>query len=366
MTDYTEREAALAQELDDIKNVDDEVESDESAADLFTISSFGVDYTVEFLVKKIRSRQFYIPHFQRKYVWSKNQASRFIESLLLGLPVPGIFLFKESESQKHLVIDGQQRLKSVRFFYDGLFNDKKFRLSGLKSKWDGLAYDELEEDDRLRLDDGVIHTTVFKQELPQEGMDSVYEVFERINTGGVKLSSQEIRSCILYGEFNDLLFELNARDSWREVYGPESVRLKDIELILRFFAFWEWGEEYKRPVTKFFSDYMERRRNPGPEMLQRMRSIFCDTIDLVHAAAPQRAFRPERALNTAFYDSFCVACAEAVDQDAIDVGGVASAYEELARHDDYKAAISSSTAGEESVTNRFRIAREVVARYVAA
>ena len=84
-------------------------------------SSYGADYPVDGLVKRINAEDIYIPEFQRGYVWSLNQASRFIESLLLGLPVPGIFVAKDEETKKLLVIDGQQRLKSLQFFYNGMF-----------------------------------------------------------------------------------------------------------------------------------------------------------------------------------------------------------------------------------------------------
>ena len=105
-----------------MSNSDEEVEvedvkEDESlVGNLFNLSSYGVDYPIESLVSRLNRKSFYIPDFQRKFVWSKNQASRFIESILLGLPVPGIFVFKEEETGKHLVIDGQQRLKSLTYF----------------------------------------------------------------------------------------------------------------------------------------------------------------------------------------------------------------------------------------------------------
>ena len=354
-------EEHLKRELEDLENVQDDEEPDESGADLYTISSFGVDYTVEFLVKKLQTGQFYIPDFQRRYVWSMAQASRFIESLLLGLPVPGIFLFKETDSPKHLVIDGQQRLKSVQFFYQKEFNGKLFKLSGLKSKWNGLTYEELEDNDRLRLDDGVIHTTVFRQDAPQEGMASVYEVFERINTGGVKLSAQEIRSCVLYGEFNNLLFELNRDENWRLIYGPESVRLKDVELILRFFTFLSRYQDYKRPVNNFLSDYMESNRNPSDAFLKEKSDLFRRTVSLVSDGVGRRAFRPERALNTAVYDSFMVAVGSCIEAEhPVSAESVGKAYDTLMANSAYREATGSSTAGEESVKARFPIAQRAV------
>ncbi len=140
----TEKQLAESaeQELEDIRNVDDAMEGEDESlsGELYSISSYGVDHNVEALVKRINSEQYYIPTFQRQYVWTQNDASRFIESLLLGLPVPGLFLYKEQDSAKHLVIDGQQRLKSLQRFYKGIFDKKKFQLTGLKSKWADMAF----------------------------------------------------------------------------------------------------------------------------------------------------------------------------------------------------------------------------------
>ena len=157
----------LKEELEELNNLEDVYEDIVTTSDLFSISSFGVDYPVETLVSRMRSELFYIPDFQRQFVWSQNQSSRFVESLLLGLPVPGIFLFKEPETGRHLVIDGQQRLKSLLFFCDGLFKGREFRLTGLESEWEGQTHITLSDADRARLADAVIHATVFKQDLPQ-------------------------------------------------------------------------------------------------------------------------------------------------------------------------------------------------------
>jgi len=108
---------------DDVHEVVENVESDEEFYPVeYSISSYGADYPVDGLVKRIDAGSIYIPKFQRGYVWNIHRASRFIESLLLGLPVPAIFLSREQESNKMLVIDGQQRLRTLQFFYNGVFN----------------------------------------------------------------------------------------------------------------------------------------------------------------------------------------------------------------------------------------------------
>src|SRR6266700_5218790 len=113
-----EDEYELALEAAD---VDDESLLEQPADIKFTINSYGADYTVDTLVKRLKLEAFYVPPFQRKFVWSQRHASRFLESLLMGLPVPGIFLYKEPVTNRHLVVDGQQRLRTLQYFYGGTF-----------------------------------------------------------------------------------------------------------------------------------------------------------------------------------------------------------------------------------------------------
>ena len=162
-------------------------------------------------------------------MWPHPQASRFIESLLLGLPVPAIFLSRESDTQKLMVIDGQQRLKSLLFFYEGLLHGKEFKLHGVTKEFEGMTYRTLEEEDRRRLDDSILHAIVIKQEDPGNDDSSVYMVFERLNTTSTALSPQEIRACVYHGTFNDYLAKANGNPDWREIFGKPSVRQKDCE-----------------------------------------------------------------------------------------------------------------------------------------
>lgn len=297
---------------------------------------------------------FYIPPFQRAFVWSQNQCSRFIESLLLGLPVPGIFLFKEADTGKHLVIDGQQRLKSLHFFWNGVINSKEFALSGLETRFNGKTYKTLDDADRARLDDAVIHATVFKQDLPEGEINSVYEVFERINTGGIKLSPQEIRSCICHGNFNNYLHKLNDNPEWRMLYGPKSKRLKDIELILRFMAFYEKGDKYQSPMKHFLNNYMKEKRDLKDAELDELSSIFSDTISFVTSALGNRTFRPDRSLNTAVFDSVATALARrlVVKGRPIDPAAALEAYDILLKNHRFIEGYIRSTADEENVKKR--------------
>src|SRR5690606_38523425 len=141
-----------------------------------------------------------IPPFQRNYVWDVVKASRLIESFLLGLPVPGVFLYKEKKTNRLQVIDGQQRITSALRFFAGAFEDRVFRLKGVQSRWDGKAFEELDEADRFQLSDTVLRATVVQQLDPDDD-SSVYHVFERLNTGGVNLNPMEVRKCVYFGAY---------------------------------------------------------------------------------------------------------------------------------------------------------------------
>lgn len=352
----------LKQEVEELENVEDQEEDVVVTSNLFSISSFGVDYPVETLVSRMEKGSFYIPSFQRSYVWSLNQASRFIESLLLGLPVPGVFLFKEADGAKHLVIDGQQRLRSLQFFYDGVFQGREFKLTGLESEWQGKTAKTLSDDDKTRLDDAVVHATVFKQDLPEGEINSVYEVFERINTGGVKLSPQEIRSCICHGNFNEFLHELNENEDWRYIYGPKSKRLKDIEIILRFFAFFESIEEYRPPMKHFLNDYMKKKRYEAGPSLQQYRDIFERAMKFFRLSLGDRPFRPDRSLNTAVFDAVAPVIAKKLSAEPeLDPENTRAAYNALLEDDFFISGYTRATADAENVKRRVSAAKKAFA-----
>jgi uncharacterized protein with ParB-like and HNH nuclease domain len=183
----------------------------------------------------------------------------------MGLPVPGIFLYKEADTNEHLVIDGQQRLRTLQMFYDGIFQDKVFRLEGVREPWLKKSYNDLDPADVLKLDDSIVHSTIFKQDSPQDVLDSIYFVFERINTGGIRLSPQEIRNCISLGPFTDMVKALNHYESWRGVFGAVNNRSKDEELIVRFFALYVDESIYEQPMNKFLNDF-SNKMNKAPAL----------------------------------------------------------------------------------------------------
>jgi hypothetical protein len=129
----------------------------------YEISSYPTDFTVKVMYEKWANDQLLIPDFQRKFVWTMPQASRLIESFLMGLPIPQVFLYKERGRADFLVVDGQQRLASIAAFYLGRMRERVFKLSGVSPRWEGRTYDRLDEDDRKQLDDSTLRSIVIQQ-----------------------------------------------------------------------------------------------------------------------------------------------------------------------------------------------------------
>jgi hypothetical protein len=333
----------------------------------YSITSYGADYPVDGLIKRINAGSIYIPKFQRSYVWNIYRASRFIESLLLGLPVPAVFLSKELDSNKLLVIDGQQRLKSLQFFYSGVFGptEKAFKLKGVVERFEDLTYQTLKEDDRIRLDDSILHAIIVKQEDPKEedaekkNPSSVYHIFERLNTGGVSLLPQEIRACIFHGPFIEFLNELNQDKNWRNLFGKVSARMRDQELILRFFALYYELDNYSKPMKEFLTNFTNDTRKGDEVRLSQMRKTFANVTQTILEVFGTKALKPLKTVNAAQCDSIMYGVAKRLDQGPIiDKVELKRKYDELLANQEFKQWISAGTTDENNVRSRLRLARE--------
>lgn len=251
----------------------DEQDDDYSDDDLFKISSWGADLSFRELISRYDDDELVKPELQRNYVWDKAEASRFIDSVLLGLPIPSIFLAKTKE-EKLLIIDGYQRFMTVRDYVKGIFSKdgSAFKLSRndkIHERWRGKSFNDLSEDEQRRIRNTTIHAIIFMQQHPATGDTSLYQVFERINSSGRVLLPQEIRNCIYQGPINTLLFKLNSNPYWRKLWGSEvcDERMRDLEYILRFFALSDeriFSSE-KAPASislkKYLNQYMDSVNN---------------------------------------------------------------------------------------------------------
>lgn len=343
----------------------------------YAITAYGADPQVDGLIKRITEGDIFIPlfslpdrpddrtvRFQREYVWKKLQADRFIESLLLGLPVPGIFLVKE-DSGRHLVLDGHQRLQTLYRFCKNDWEGGAFSLENVQERFRNRTYDHLDPVDRRRLNDSTIHATIIRQDEPGEDLSSIYLIFERLNSGGTSLQPQEIRVALYHGPFVELLTSLNDHPSWRALFGRRSRRLKDIELILRFFALLESGEHYARPMKGFLSSYMARRRRLDAQVQAEFRRLFQETTDAILRGVGPKAFKPKANVNAAMVDALMVGVARRIKRkQAIPApASLRAAYKELLGNELFRNAIAKATADEENVKQRLALATAAVVHH---
>jgi len=349
------------QEIDEVLE-----EDDEAVPFQYAITAKGWDPDVVGLVNRMRKGDIVIPKFQRGYVWSLKEASRFIESLLFGLPVPNIFLSVEPDSQKLLVVDGRQRLSTLHYFYDGIWPPTKrefaIKGTGIKGRYEGLTYKALLEADRRKLDDAQLRASIITQDQPTEDNSSIFHVFERLNTSGVSLTPQEIRAAIYHGKFSDLLNELNKSDLWRDIYGPENKFMRDQELILRFLAFYHNAQNYETPMKEFLNKFMARNRDLSKYPGESLRLLFTKSIAIIYQAVGRRAFRPSRAINIAVFDAVMVGITHRLQTGlAPSVDGVRSRYNQLLSNQEFLDVTQHSTGHPTNVARRHELAKEAFA-----
>ena len=345
--------------------IDDADDINEPSTYRYRITAYGADYPIDALVKRLETEEIIIPTFdpdratgdvkgfQRRFIWTKAQCDRFVESLLLGFPVPGIFLVAQDDGRL-LVLDGQQRLRTLQAFYRGILRGRQHGLEKVQDEFIGKTYDSLDPEDRRRLDNSIIHATVVRQDEPSNDQSSVYMIFERLNTGGTTLQPQEIRVALYGGRFVEFLRLMNEFEPWRTIYGPKSKRLRDQELILRFFALFYRTESYRRPMKDFLNKYLGDNRDLPPQDAESKKEIFEKTITAILEGIGPRAFRPQRALNVAIMDSIMVGVANRIKQSGpiADFKGLGVRYNSLIHNEEFLSAMESGTTDERSVQRR--------------
>lgn len=269
MTNFNPNENEQIEILDS----DDEECSSLYPSENFKLTTTPNDFNISTIISFLDAGVFKIPDFQRNYVWDINKASKLIESLLIGLPIPQMFLYEKSRNE-FFVIDGQQRLMSLYFFVKGKFpksnarlqlrdhhtktefisksflsENKNFTNFSLKldsknnpkqNRFHDKNYDTLDPEDQITLNLSTIRNMIIKPSIDsEENVQSMFEIFNRLNSGGMNLNNQEIRMSLYHSEFMKSLIQMNKNKTWRnKLLGKsnEDLRLKDIELILRLFG----------------------------------------------------------------------------------------------------------------------------------
>lgn len=351
----TTEENEVEYEDEVIENSDDADEAVDTAE--YNITSFGIDYDVHGIVRRLKKKTIRVPDFQRAYVWPIRRASKFIESLLLKLPIPGIFLYREHGSHEQMIIDGHQRLESLRRFHDGVFDKRQFALTGVRKHFEGLTYRDLTHEQSATLDDSIIHATIIKQDEPNDGGSSKYEIFQRLNANATPLSAQEIRAASFRGPFCDLLVELNKNEDWRVLFGRKHKRRRDEELILRFFALYFNSGSYKRPMKGFMTDFMTDNCKLQLHSKGCLDKLFADTISAVLAHIGDGAFKPTRAVNAALFDSVMIGVGRRLLKGPI-TSSMKVEFDKLLENEEFRIAIGYRTSDKDRVHTRIRLATE--------
>lgn len=259
------------------------------------------------------------PDYQRNEVWKNDRKSKLIESFMMNIPVPPVFLY-EVKYANYEVVDGRQRISTLLYFYKD-----KFSLTNMEifNELDGLTYSELPEEFKDRLDRRFLSAIIL---LKDSTNSSVRElelkqfIFERLNTGGELLEPQEIRSALHSNtEFNSLIKELCSNDSFKKLYPMsenETKRMLDQEMILRFFAYKSAHALNLSLSTKEVLDkYMSLSSQFNHEDIDVLRKLFEGTIEFVRESFGENAFfnakkKPEKML----YDAIMIASALQVER----------------------------------------------------
>ena len=260
-----------------------------------TLQIQKADFTVNSIIDKINRNKVNLrPSYQREYVWTVRTASKLLESLMLNIPIPTMF-FHEVRSGLLEVVDGKQRLTSIWSFIQGSFPDgTPFKLKGLEvfHEMNDKTFDELPADLQERILDHPLNVhTISRQSQP----DFVFEVFERLNMGATQLNEQELRNCIYQGLYTDLLCELSTNEHLLNVYRSKQphLRMKDRELILRFFAMQRTTPAgFTSPIKAWLNEEIRENKDMTPQEAGEMAELFAETIGLVWEVFRDSAFRP--------------------------------------------------------------------------
>ncbi|ATA81535.1 hypothetical protein CGC53_03825 [Capnocytophaga leadbetteri] len=358
------------------------------------------DFNVKTLFDFIESRVFKIPNFQRNYVWDIKRASKLIESLLIGIPIPQIFLFEEKKNNL-LVIDGQQRLMTIYYFIkkrfpkegkrielrkifdekgsipDNILSDNDYftdftlklpeQIPNKPNKFNKKNYSTLEESDKTSFNLKTIRHTVIKSSASgEEGNNVVFEIFNRLNTGGVNLKPQEIRTSLYHSNFYELLYKLNLKDEWRKLLSTETpdINMKELEILLRGFAMLIDRENYKPSMIKFLNGFSFKAKRNSDEENELLESIFNHFISHINSLGDSKIFwTSNNRFNISVYEAvFTTLCENAYkEKDASKISHTEKEkIDSLKKDEEFIKAYSQRTTSVDNTQKRSEIAKRIL------
>jgi uncharacterized protein with ParB-like and HNH nuclease domain len=284
------------------EELDEDIQS--NLQELANIIVTSRDWTVETIVNQIKKGNIDLnPKFQRRNAWDDARRSRLIESLIIGMPVPEIVLAENPvEKGAFIVIDGKQRLTSIVGFINADVSEQQYwekpKLKGLKTRKDlnGITFSDLEKKSKysselIRFFNHDIRCTII---TGLKSQDVLYDIFYRLNTNSVPLSTQELRQVLNKGLFADYLVKITStKQPLHKVIGlqgPDN-RLKDAELILRFIAFYLFGKKYKSNLRKFLDEAMKEINNQWGKYEVKVTDIYRKFNETIHLL--ESVFEPQ-------------------------------------------------------------------------
>lgn len=362
----------------------------------YDITSTPNDFNISTLFSLIDNGVIKMPPFQRNYVWDEKRASKLIESIILGLPVPQVFLYEQGKNSFY-VIDGQQRLLSIYFFMKQRFptkegrvilrqyltgdtkidskilsNDKYFKNFSLKlppltskekNKFNEIKFETLGDYKYTFEILRTIRSVVIKQNEPDDD-SAIYEIFNRLNTGGQNLSPQEIRMSLYYSDFYKKLFEINNMPKWRNLLRQinEDIHFKDIEILLRSFAMLFEFERYKSPMGKFLNTFSKRANSFNNETIVYLYELFVSFLDSCSDLDSNVFCTKNNQFSISLFESVFVATAKPFfeKKSIINVKIVNSSVLELKNDSSFINSNQGSVASRTNVTNRINRAISLV------
>ena len=377
---------------------EDTEEKDEgSSFQEYDITASPNDFNVRTIADFIDKGVFRIPVFQRNYVWDIGRASKLIESLILGLPIPQIFLYEQSRNN-YLVIDGQQRLMSIYYFLkmrfpkverrnelrmifdqqgkipshifsdDTYFSKFNLRLPGKlpkeKSKLYDLNYDTL-GDFQTTLDLRTIRCVFIKQNFPEDDNDSsIFEIFNRLNTGGVNLTPQEIRISLYNSDFTKMVSKSNTDQRWRKLIDLQEpdLRMRDVEVLLRGFAMLVQGNKYAPSMTRFLNKFSKDMQNASQEEIDLLEQILSNFLDACRNLPAGIFGTGKKSLNISVYESvFSATCRSGYSDRTGKIEPISrEKVETLKNNPKFMDAASTKSTNKDKVDTRLNLARNIL------
>ncbi len=274
------------QQLERFTTEEKEAAEDQISEQAKRIDYYLTEYSLELLATKMRDGEFEVPTYQREYTWEEERKWRFIESILMNLPIPFLFFWENPQTGKLEIVDGSQRLRTIQEF---IFGDLILGELDKLPLVSGFSFKDLPEARQRKFKNRSIRGIVLNEHADDQAR---FDLFERINTGSKVANKAEVRRGALRGPFLDLVIELSQEPKFVELTPVSDKQLKEREreeLVTRFFAYGDGLDDYADEVSPFLFSYarkMNQQMTDTPALLEQYRGRFKSMVDFVSAAFP--------------------------------------------------------------------------------